>query len=225
MRTLVLSGWGQPHDALNSALPDATHFAYAHYDSTKVAMAAIAESASEHDCVVGWSLGGQLAVRAISEGLMQPKKLVLIGVPFQFVKSEELPLGMPPLVYQTFCDNYASNPKRTLRKAWDLISYGDQREQDVKQYLSQHDKEEILSTNWQRWLEDLRTFSCEGFNWKNFPPTLLIHGDKDAVVWHEQSERFARLIPSATLEIWPGCGHAPHWHDSKKLYELIKTHV
>jgi pimeloyl-[acyl-carrier protein] methyl ester esterase len=220
---LCLSGWGQPHDALAVIAPDATHIDYAHH-AVEQALEAIA-AAGHHDRVIGWSLGGQLAVRAISHGIIKPKQLVLIAVPFQFVKNEALPLGMPRDTYDQFKQNYSTNPKRTLNKAWELISYGDVRDKYVREQLAKHDKNKVLQADWWRWLHDLEKFSCEGLTFDAFPPTLLIHGDKDAVVWTEQSERFAGLIDRSTLEIWPGCGHAPHWHDTDKLKKLIETHV
>ncbi len=225
MRTFCLSGWGQPHDALSSIAPDAMHFDYAHHGSADAAIADIAKAAQAFDSIVGWSLGGQLAVRAVSKGLLKPKKLVLIGVPFQFVRGDVLKIGMPRDTYDLYCDNYKTNPERTLKKSWDLIAYNDTREADVKANLDKQNRKKELERNWHRWLQELSQFSCDDLDFRAFPPTLLIHGDKDAVVWHEQAEHFAKRMPKATLEIWRGCGHAPHWHDSEKLRESIKRHV
>jgi len=225
MRTLCISGWGQPHDALISIAPDATHFEYAHHNSPEEAIAALIEAAQSYERIIGWSLGGQLAVRAISQGLIKPKKLVLIGVPFQFVRDKKLNLGMPRDTYDIFCANYAENPERTLKKSWNLIAYGDVREVQVKAYLTTLGRKKMLEKNWHRWLEYLNGFSCADLNFAHFPPTLLIHGDKDAVVWHEQSQHFVKHLPHSTLETFIGCGHAPHWHDAKKVSELIAKHV
>jgi pimeloyl-[acyl-carrier protein] methyl ester esterase len=225
MRTLALSGWGQPHDALAAIAPDATHFEYAHHDSAEEAITAIAKAAKNHERIIGWSLGGQLAVRAIAEGLIKPKKLVLIGVPFQFVKNNSLPIGMPAGTYDTFKQNYAANPDRTLRKSWELIAYGDSEEAKIKLQLGKHDRKKILEKNWQRWLEHLNNFSCDTLRFENFPPTLIIQGDQDAIVRYQQAEFFARHLPHSRLHTMPGCGHAPHWHDTQKIQELIENYV
>ena len=65
MRTLCLSGWGQPADALASIAPDATHLGYTHHDNVADVLSAIAKEAARYDRIIGWSLGGQLAVRAV----------------------------------------------------------------------------------------------------------------------------------------------------------------
>lgn len=225
MRTLALSGWGQPHDALHAIVPDATHFDYAHHATPEEAIAAIAEAAKNHDRIIGWSLGGQLAVRGIAAGLIKPKKLVLIGVPFQFVKNDALTIGMPKDTYHLFSENYAANPERTLRKAWDLIAYNDVHEERVKSVLAKHDRKKVMENNWGRWLEHLKIFSCRELRFDHFPATLIIHGDQDAVVRYEQADFFTRHLPHSRVETMPGCGHAPHWHDTQKIQELIEKHV
>jgi pimeloyl-[acyl-carrier protein] methyl ester esterase len=225
MRTLALSGWGQPHDALAAILPDATHFDYARHDSMETAIAAIAAAAKNHARVVGWSLGGQLAVRAIAKGIVKPKRLVLIGVPFQFIRNDRLKLGLPRDTYDMFCANYKNNPERTMKKSWELIAYGDTREAEVKAQLAKQDRKKVLENDWQRWFTMLSDFSCDELDFSEFPPTLVIHGDKDAVVWHEQAAYFIKRLPHSRLETFSGCGHAPHWHDTKKCRELMKNHV
>lgn len=235
MRTLAVSGWGQPAQALSSIAPDANTVDYAKLDPS-AALAAIAAAGKNAELVIGWSLGGQLLVRSIAEKKIQPKKLVLISSSFQFVRPLPNPppqagegrvgdIGMPPDTFQMFRDNYAADPARTLKKAWDLIAYQDVRESQVKKYLAAQDFKKTLAGNWLQWLDDLETFSCEGLMFEHFPPTLLIHGDRDAVVRHEQSERFLKALPKAKLVTFNGCNHAPHWHDAQRVQELCLTHA
>jgi pimeloyl-ACP methyl ester carboxylesterase len=221
MKTLTLSGWGQPHDALASIAPDATHFDYSHFQAPEDALKAIAQAAESHNYFIGWSLGGQLLVRAVAAGLIHPKKLVLIGAPFQFVKSENFPLGMPIDQFAKFRANYANNPLRTIHKSWELVAMGDKNLDEVKKHLAAFDKEAMLAKNWLHWLDNLNGFSCDTLDFSGFPPTLLLHGAQDKVVAHEQSHEFAKRIAKATNILLPDAGHAPHWHDK----EIIKKHI
>jgi pimeloyl-[acyl-carrier protein] methyl ester esterase len=225
MRTLCLSGWGQPHDALASIASEATHFAYAHHDTVHHALVAIANAAQTHEVIIGWSLGGQLAVRAIAAGMMRPSRLVLIAVPFQFVETPQYRLGMKRDAYEKFRGNYISNPMRTLDKAWELITKDDERADDIRDHLNRHDKEKVLAADWLHWLDMLDGFSCQDLHFGDFPPTLLVHGAHDVVVEARQAKRFAEALPQAKLAVWKDCGHAPHWHDTEKLKQLIRTHV
>jgi len=219
--TLTISGWGQPHDALAHLAPTAKHIDFARHQSAHAALLDIAAHNPTPDLVIGWSLGGQLAVRAIAAGILKPKKLVLIAAPFQFVKRPELPIGMPRDLFDKFRDNYARNPLQTLTKAWELIHKDDTNEQIVRAHLEKHDKQALLTKDWLRWLDLLEEFSCENLYLADFPPTILIHGDGDLVVYPEQSVYFAKAIPHAKHIILPGCGHAPHWHAAQLVKQVI----
>ncbi len=221
MKILALSGWGQPHDALADIVPDATHFDYADYNSIDSALAGIAEEAKTHEAIIGWSLGGQLAVRAIAAGLMQPKKLVLIGVPFQFVRNDNLKMGMPRDQFDKFRDNYAKNAPRTLKKAWDLIVLGDKNLEYVKNRLENYNNAVVMEKNWLHWLDMLDGFSCNELDFANFPPSLLLHGEQDVVVSHSQSVEFTKIIPQTKFISFSDAGHAPHLHDTQS----VKSHI
>jgi pimeloyl-[acyl-carrier protein] methyl ester esterase len=221
MKILALSGWGQPHDTLADIVPNATHFDYADYKTIDEALVGIAKEANSHDAVIGWSLGGQLAVRAVAKGLMQPKKLVLIGVPFQFVHSDEIKIGMPRDKFQKFRDNYEKNAVRTLAKAWELIILNDKNPEHVRARLEQYNRASMMEKNWLHWLDMLDGFSCKDIDFSKFPPSLLVHGVQDAVVEHTQAHEFAKLIPQTKHIIIPDAGHAPHWHDT----HAVKCHI
>ena len=220
---VTISGWGQPHDALRSIAPDAHHAQYADAPNTAMALQQLS-AVSKPDVVIGWSLGGQLAVRAIAAGLMRPRLLVLIAAPFQFVKNTTLPIGMPADTFAGFLSNYRRRPEQTLIKAWELIQKDDSNASEVSAHLQTHEKNLVLKQDWLRWLEELNSFSCEGLHLAEFPSTLLIHGDRDHVVYHEQSEHFASVIPHAKLVTLKNCGHAPHWHNAEKVKQLIEQH-
>lgn len=218
---MTLAGWGQPHDALSVLCPDATPIDYAGYANVGDALSAIAAEGRKHDTVVGWSLGGQLAVRAIAAGMMRPKRLVLIAAPYQFVETPELKVGMKRDLYDKFRHNYANNPGRTLDKSWALVALDDSREEAVRARLEQQDKAAVLQHDWLSWLDALNDYSCEGLNMTGFPPVLLVHGARDMVVSMEQSRYFSRQLPHAELRIVEGCGHAPHWHDTAAISAQI----
>lgn len=224
MSIVTLSGWGQPHDALSSVFEDSTALDYAVAGSVEEALALIEREAAQAQAVIGWSLGGQLLVRAIAEKRIAPKSLVLIAAPYRFVASPQDELGMGRDTYRKFRDNYARNPERTLAKAWELAVMGDGNEDDVREIMRQYDMREQLGKPWLHWLDMLGEFSCEGLRMEHFPPTLLIHGGEDAVVDVEQSHRFAEELPQAMVVVAPEAGHAPHWH-SPSVEELVHEFI
>jgi pimeloyl-ACP methyl ester carboxylesterase len=48
-------------------------------------------------------------------------------------------------------------------------------------------------------------------------PTLLIWGDRDAIVSEQDQRALLAAIPSARLEIYRGTGHTPHWEVPARL--------
>lgn len=214
---LALSGWGQPHDALEAVAPGARHVDYAG-GTLEQAMDTLAGYADART-VIGWSMGGMLAVRAVAAGVLRPERLVLIATPYQFARTPARALGMPQDVLAQYRENFVRSPERTLQKSYALIAHGDARAERVQPQL-QAARARLPGHDWLYWLDVLAAGSAQGLDLQGFPPTVLVHGDRDAVIRLEQSEAFARALPQAALHVFEGCGHAPHWHDGARLMRL-----
>ncbi len=48
-------------------------------------------------------------------------------------------------------------------------------------------------------------------------PTLVLHGDEDAVVDVRNAELLATRVPGARLELYPGCGHLLFWEEPERF--------
>lgn len=221
MKTVTLSGWGQPHDALTGLALGSQAIDYSHAANASEAIRMIASLAKGADRIIGWSLGGQLAARAVAEGAVAPKHLVLIATPYQFVGEG----AQGQETFRKFHGNYKANPKRTLDKAWELIHYEDSQSRFISDQMALFDKDAVLKKDWLRWLDALEHYSCDALDFSRFPRTLLVHGEKDRVVAPGQSQRFAEKIAQAKLSLWEDCGHAPHLHNAAKLQKLIHEHA
>lgn len=221
MNILALSGWGQPHDALATLAPDALHFDYAQFPSQEDVFSVLEGRC--FDRVIGWSLGGQLAVEALAKNILRARELVLIATPYQFVQSEGEKLGMERGTYEKFRENYARNPSRTLARAWELVAHHDKHAAQIQQRLRNADSAAVLSRQWTYWFDRLGHFSCNALELSRLPPTLLVHGANDAVVAHAQSGRFLERLGQARLITLDSCGHAPHWHDEVLIREAVNA--
>lgn len=223
-KIITLSGWGQPHDSLKLVLPRAHHFDYSPLESPQHIFDELREHAHDADLVVGWSLGGQLLVRAAAQGMIKPRRMALIAAPYQFVENTVPGFGMKRDLFEQFRSNLQNNSPRTLKKAWALVATGDTQEAQVAQLLLELGAS-MPSRDWLKWLDALSHFSCESLDLSLLPPTLLVHGAQDVVVLPNQSQRFAQRIPSSRLELWEDAGHAPHLHNSNRLRQLLEEHV
>ena len=219
MKLLALSGWGQPPDALSGIMSEAQTLDYARHGNVRDALQ---ELQGTYDAIIGWSLGGQMAVRAMAAGVLDAKKLVLIAAPYQFVAMPALKLGMPQDVFAMFRAHYATDAGRMLAKSWASILKGDERHAKVRGMLELQDIETLAHLPWLNWLDVLEGFSCDRIDMSRLPPTLLLHGDNDAVVHHAQSQAFMEKLPQAKLVTFTQCGHAPHWHNPAGVTRAIE---
>ncbi|MDA7978402.1 MAG: alpha/beta hydrolase [Pirellulales bacterium] len=224
MRTLTLSGWGHAPDTLRLISPDAECLDYTSFRDTDEVFEQMAKRARSVDRIIAWSLGGQLAVRAIAAKIIRPRLLTLIATPYQFVETADLPLGMDRSQFAEFRERYIRDPQKTLKKAWNLVAWNDARARAVRQAMRSQDFNRVAEVDWLPWLDVLGAFSCEEIDFSGFPNTLLVHGKNDAVVHYLHSLRFADRIENATLLVWNQCGHAPHWYDGVKLQRWIMAH-
>jgi pimeloyl-ACP methyl ester carboxylesterase len=220
MSIVALNGWAQPHDGLADILPeDALHIDY----SAHKPVANLWEElrALNPKFIVGWSLGGQLAVRAVLEGIIAPKALVLIGTPYRFVASPEVPSGMGKNTYALFVKNYTTQPFRTARRFSALVAHGDKHSQRI---ITEQEKHQPLmgeSDRWLPWLHLLEDWQPPAGILETMPPTLVVYGVNDGIVNSVQSEAWLNALPQVQLLPYTNAGHAPHMHDAPSVREEI----
>jgi pimeloyl-ACP methyl ester carboxylesterase len=215
--TLTLSGWGQAHDALETIAPGANHFNYRDFADVESLFDSLRSTKCE--ILIGWSLGGQLALRAIDAGILAPKLLVLLATPYQFLSDKILRCGMDADTFHAFENQFARNPEETLAQFALLVAKNDSAAKQIITKLKSQKTDNAKS--WRHWLEELRDFSCSKLNYSNFPKTISIHGRDDTIVDVTQAGIFHPLIKNYQSFIFEKCGHAPHLHDAEKVKELI----
>ena len=221
MKTLLLSGWAQPSNALQMLDPQALHFDYSDYPPGAEVMQKLTEF-EDVECIVAWSLGGQLALNAIAESVLKPKHLTLVASQYQFVSDEHVK-GMDPLTFEQFRSNYIANPARTKTRFHALVAKGDSKASEIMKKLEHH--AEVENTGrWLPWLDYLMTSPASGQSLKNTLKTLIVHGMEDAIVPCAQAQLLADQMPNARINIWQNVGHAPFLHDPERLRAEIAEH-
>lgn len=221
MTTLTLSGWTQPVDALLPIAPGAATFDFSEYASAAESFASLSQF-REATQVVAWSMGAQLALRAVVAGVLRPRHLTLIGAPYRFVSPAD-PEGMSEQTFSQFRDNYASDAARTKDRFHALVAKGDDDMRRVVAGLSHHPEVEN-TVRFLPWLDDLGRFDAATLDLANLPPTLIIHGMNDHIVPHAQAVLMHQRLPDAQLNSWAGTAHAPHVKNPARLRFEIETH-
>ena len=219
---LTFSGWGQTPDSLTQSItdiPDAVirFFDYSIYGDHESAFKAL--SLFSCDIAIGWSLGGQIALRAIAQNIITPRHLILLGTPFQFSQSSNNPEGAPPEIIANIRAGYLHTPKPMLLNFSAMICQDDVHHDKLLPMLRQYI--DTTSPHWLYWLDELIAYSCTQLDTGTMPPTTIFHGIEDRVIPVEQSNRLASYLPHTTLHQLAGCGHAPHLHDPNLLNNAI----
>jgi pimeloyl-[acyl-carrier protein] methyl ester esterase len=220
-KIITLSGWGMAHDSLANVTPEgAIHIDYSNFANAADFLQSV--DGLEPDVLVGWSQGGQLALRAISEGALKPRSLVLLATPYQFVANKEIKCGMDPDSFNLFYNHFESDPVKTIKRFLTLISLNDKNIHEILKKL----RESLNADNimrWFYWLGELEGFSCNFIDFTKVPKTFAVHGRDDTIVDFTQTSLFKSLIPNYHLEVFDACGHAPHLHNEQMVREIIKS--
>ncbi len=211
---LTITGWSLIPESLQIHLPEADALDYRPFSHIDEVASYCAHLNRNWDIVVAWSLGAQIACRLIAAGVLLPQRLVLIAPPFQHVSKQQSEYGMAPFIFESFRNGYASNPEKTLRK-FALMNHDST--QMVKYMQTILDSDMTHHSKWLHWLDELGAFSCDTLDFKQFPPTTLIHAKDDQVVSIHQIKAFQRVLPRCELVVLEDGGHIPHLHDGELL--------
>jgi pimeloyl-[acyl-carrier protein] methyl ester esterase len=221
-KILCLTGWGQKLDSLESIF-DPNFFVssldYSAFDNVEKFFASVD---CDPEIVMGWSLGGQLAIRLIEKKILAPKLLILIAPPFQMIKDSRIQAGMAKAVFDEFYHNFTNAPNQTLKQFAVLMAMNDRNAKDIIKTLDINEKN---FANLAFWLKELERFSCFDVDFSNMPRTLYFHGAGDMIVHVSQSEYFQRNIKNFRLEIFKNCGHAPHLSDAERIKKIIVEEI
>lgn len=220
-KVLCFSGWGQEFDSLEPIFDakefsnlDVTSIDYSKFNGFDEFAKDFTLRNLDADFVIGWSLGGQIALRSIAKNLINPQKLILIAPPFQMVKDERIKAAMGQDTFKEFYENFAKSPNATLKKFSILTSMNDVHASLIAKNL--HVSHENYR-QWQCWLDELRDTSFFDFDFGNIPLTLFFHGKGDMIVHSLQANYFEERIEKFTLKQYSNCGHAPHLSDVEKF--------
>jgi pimeloyl-ACP methyl ester carboxylesterase len=206
---LSFSGWGQEAGTLLPVVPEAFAFDYMHYSSMEVALSLLAAASCR--VAVGWSLGGQVLLRAVAAGIIRPEKVVLIATPLVFSHPEA----------ESFYAQVEQNRDTALARFRLMIAAGDSNKKAVIEGLPDVN----TSVHLLYWLQQLYDFNGEECDFSAFPPALILHGKRDMVVPFSQAEHLERRLPCARLVAFEEAGHAPHLHQREEVRRLIANYV
>ena len=174
--------------------------------------------------LVGWSMGGMIAIDFVSQYPEYVKKLVLVSAPAKFVASEDYDAGISHAVMRGFINKFRKSSVRMLGNFASLIlKNADFKKDDlnlIKQSSRISDKSKAL--------QDLLLLrDCDMREKLRFVtvPTLIIHGKKDMVCPYACADYMHSKIKNSVLHAFEDTGHIPFVTKHEKFNILLDEFV
>jgi len=161
--------------------------------------------------IIGWSLGGMLALNIAYRYPQLIKQLVIVACSPRFTRSQDWPCAVEPKVIQGFAADLLKDYRATILRFLALQTLGSQHARLVTRQMRDSvfiNGEPYLATlvDGLRLLtdSDLRTAIAQVTC-----PTLIVLGEKDTMTPACSGVQTQQLIPGSQLTIIAGAGHAP----------------
>jgi pimeloyl-[acyl-carrier protein] methyl ester esterase len=174
-------------------------------------LAGLAAMLPEGATLVGWSLGGQLALQLAADPALAVRRLILIATSARFVRADDWPHGLPGQTLRQFAAQLERDAATTLadfielqvRGSLDAASVRGTLQGALQQHGAAH-PEALRAGLAQLEHNDLRELAR-----RIEIPALVIAGQYDRVTPPQAAQALAQLMPQARLLQIPRAGHAP----------------
>ena len=215
---LLIPGWSMGSDIFEWLLPGlAQHFkvncaevtAYPDLSDRNQFIAELAAAIDEPIWLIGWSLGGNIALDLAEQYPNKVLGLCLLSTTPQFVESHHWPVGIPADIFDKFKQGLLVNPKKVLRRFDLLQSKNDSQGQALHHALSEYRaQQELLSAeDLQRGLELLASYDQRELIKTITQPMLWCFGEADAVVNVYTAEEIRKAISKVDIEVFRLASH------------------
>jgi putative pimeloyl-BioC--CoA transferase BioH len=174
--------------------------------------------------LVGWSLGGLLAVRI---ALAYPEKvsgLTLIAATPCFVNREDWPHGIAGEVFVRFANNLAFDYAGTIRRFLSLQAQGSSDVREVLALLRRKllDQPRPAAGALEAGLAILQNADLRAGMQRLAMPLTLIHGTGDKLAPVAAARWLADALPHAKLHEVEGAGHAPFLSHARLVADILE---
>lgn len=188
---------------------------------------AIARELPEQACdIVGWSLGGNVAIRLAEKYPQRIKSIVLIGSNPHFIKTESWQ-GVEPLILKAFANNMQENGVSTLLRFMSLQVQGTLAAKMSLKYIKAAMQEcaipevkvlmgglSILQT-----VDQIETLSHLSM------PVLMIFGGRDQLVPVSVAEQCQALQDQIEVSVIAEAAHIPFITHQQQLLPLVQDFI
>jgi pimeloyl-[acyl-carrier protein] methyl ester esterase len=172
----------------------------------------LAQQLPDHATLLGWSLGGQVAMRAALDHPHKIARLIVLASTPAFVATQDWDRGMAPADLQDFGTALLADPQATLLRFLSLQTRGMAGQKTLLQQLRQTmlaapvPQSEALASG----LAILRDTDLRDELPRLIQPTLVLHGALDTLTPPAAGAWLAETLPAAQHLELARAAHAPH---------------
>jgi pimeloyl-[acyl-carrier protein] methyl ester esterase len=172
---------------------------------------------------LGWSLGGQFALRNALDHPSRVRGLVMLASSPRFVTGDDWPHGVKPTLFRDFGDALSTDFRGTLDGFLALEALGSASAQEELRALRRQafERGEPAPHALLRGLELLDAFDARGELARLRVPSLWISGRRDRLVPAGAMPAAAALAPDATSLVIRDAGHAPFLGAADEVAQAI----
>lgn len=194
-------------------------FSQYHHASLESSLSYLKQTIPEHSVVVGWSLGGMLAVQLAA--IFPLKALACLGSNPRFVANGIWPMAMDSDVFAHFYQNTVLETERNLVNFWRLCIQGDRslRRLSVRSCLDIAPGHKALLEGLDRLSELDNTALISQLSL----PQLHLFAEQDALVPSQAHTLFAQKYPHLDSYLLPNMSHAFPLSHAQMIAQLIRT--
>ena len=217
-----------PHCTLH--LIDLPGHGYAREDARALDPKALADELVEripNAYWLGWSLGGQVALRAGLDHPRQVRGLIMIASSPRFVVGEDWPHGVSPDLFRNFGEALERDFRGTLEGFLALEALGSPSAQEELRHLKQQafERGEPAARTLHEGLTLLDEFDVRSELANLQVPSLWISGRRDRLVPSGAMPAAAALAPRGRSVVIAHAGHAPFLGASDEVAQTIEAFV
>lgn len=187
----------------------------------------LAQQLPEHCTLLGWSLGGQVAMRAALDHPHKISRLILLASTPAFVATADWQAGMAPDDLEAFGVALIADPAATLLRFLSLQTRGMADQKAVLHHLRQAflsvppANDGALASG----LDMLRHTDLRAALPRLTQPTLVVHGALDTLTPPAAGSWLAATLPNVRHSVFPRAAHAPHVSHSVEVAAVIRDFV
>ncbi len=231
-RCLLIPGWSFNSDIYEWLLPGlAQHFVVSTANcmsipqttSAKQLVDALESKITEPAWIIGWSLGGNIAIELAHRFPQKVLSLCLLSTTPLFIDKDDWLVGMAREVFVKFQQGLLENCDKTLRKFDLLQTRADAEEKSLRHALEQYRLQQKMLpvADLSQGLKILGDFDQRAILTELSQPMLWCFGEMDAVVNVYTAQEIKSIIPTARIEVFRYAAHLPFLTHTDKFFKAL----